>query len=282
MEYFDSSAKKHFTEIAIRNSISQQNLLSTPERYPYENTLANDINYLRNLSTIDIEGANANSKKPLGVKYRIKAQEELMRRNAKIITPILYSGSSEEELRRKIAMEKAERMNSRESHAASSQRISNSEKKLPPSMLYHSNVYRQRKEEGMQFDLDQELQKAIATHSKDKDKDKEEEMRPDSNDSDLIPKTIDSKPNLDYAFERSEVNSSGSTPHSNYLPSADTINPEIKLIFEKEKNNIERDLMRKQHRSQHRLLNPTNLSYEGSIVRNSGILASIGKNLANG
>jgi hypothetical protein len=56
------------------------------------------------LSTVDIEGANANSKKSMGVKYRIKAQEELMRRNAKIITPILYNGTSEEELRRKIAM----------------------------------------------------------------------------------------------------------------------------------------------------------------------------------
>jgi hypothetical protein len=79
----------------MKESISQQNLLSNPERYPLENTLANDINYLRNLSTIDIEGANANSKKSLGVKYRIKAQEELMRRNAKIITPILAPGVSE-------------------------------------------------------------------------------------------------------------------------------------------------------------------------------------------
>lgn len=104
MEYFDPSAKKHFTDIAIRSTISQEQLLSNPERYPHENTLANDINYLRNLSTIDIEGANANSKKSMGVKYRIKAQEELMRRNAKIITPILYNGASEEELRRKIAL----------------------------------------------------------------------------------------------------------------------------------------------------------------------------------
>lgn len=36
-----------------------------------------------------------------------------------------------------------------------------------------------------------------------------------------------------------------------------------------------------QHRSQVRLINPTNLSYEGSIVRNSGILAGLGKNLTN-
>jgi hypothetical protein len=41
----------------------------------------------------------------MGVKYRIKAQEELIRRNAPIITPILYNGSSEEEMRRKIALE---------------------------------------------------------------------------------------------------------------------------------------------------------------------------------
>jgi hypothetical protein len=53
-------------------------------------------------------------------------------------------------------------------------------------------------------------------------------------------------------------------------------------MFEKEKVNIEKDLMKKQYRNQLRQLNPTNLSYEGSIVRNSGILGSSGKNLAIG
>jgi glutamate mutase epsilon subunit len=106
-----------------------------------------------------------------------------------------------------------------------------------------------------------------------------EEERPDSNDSDLLPKTIDSKA-YDYHYDKSEIASNRSIG-SNMVP-VEPVNPEIKMIFEKEKNNIEKDLMKKQYRSQHRLLNPTNLSYEGSVVRNSGILASLGKNLANG
>lgn len=80
--------------MAAKSEITDGNLLANPEKYPLENTLANDINYHRNLNTIDIEGANVNSKKSIGVKNRIKAQEELMRRNAKIITPILVNGLS--------------------------------------------------------------------------------------------------------------------------------------------------------------------------------------------
>ena len=35
IEYFDnSSSKRHFTNIAIRSEISQENLISNPERYP--------------------------------------------------------------------------------------------------------------------------------------------------------------------------------------------------------------------------------------------------------
>lgn len=90
----------------------------------------------------------------MGVKYRIKAQEELMRRNAKIITPLLYTGNSEEELRRKIAMEQVERVTSRESNAKTSQRVYNSEKKLPPPEYYHRNLYVDRKDEAMQINLD--------------------------------------------------------------------------------------------------------------------------------
>ena len=77
----------------------------------------------------------------MGVKYRIKAQEELMRRNAKIITPILYNGISEEEMRRKLALEQVERISSRESTVKPELRVYNSEKKLPPPEFYHRNHY---------------------------------------------------------------------------------------------------------------------------------------------
>ena len=68
-----------------------------------EHKIAIDINYDRSLNTIDIAGASVDSKKPLAVRNRIKAQEELLRRNAPIITPILANGSSEEQRRRKLA-----------------------------------------------------------------------------------------------------------------------------------------------------------------------------------
>jgi hypothetical protein len=127
----------------------------------------------------------------MGVKYRIRAQEELMRRNAKIITPILYNGNSEEEMRRKIAFEQVERINSRDSTVKPGLRIYNSEKKLSPPEFYHRNHYIERKDEGMQFNIDHELEQALL----DRKLGKAEELRPNSNDSDLLPNTIYVKDN---------------------------------------------------------------------------------------
>lgn len=75
--------------------------------------MANDIHYHRSLNTVDIEGASVNSKKSMGVKNRIKAQEQMMRENDKIYTPILFTGISEEERRRRLAEDQLERINSR-------------------------------------------------------------------------------------------------------------------------------------------------------------------------
>jgi uncharacterized protein YuzE len=60
-----------------------------------ENRLAIELEYDRNLNTIDIEGASANSKKNKAIRNRIKAQEELLRRKAPILTPLLAVGVSE-------------------------------------------------------------------------------------------------------------------------------------------------------------------------------------------
>jgi uncharacterized protein YuzE len=60
-----------------------------------ENRLAIELEYNRNLNTIDIEGASANSKKNKAIRNRIKAQEELLRRKAPILTPLLAVGVSE-------------------------------------------------------------------------------------------------------------------------------------------------------------------------------------------
>jgi|JI9StandDraft_1071089.scaffolds.fasta_scaffold972538_1 hypothetical protein len=60
-----------------------------------ENRLAIELEYDRNLNTIDIEGASANSKKNKAIRNRIKAQEDLLRRKAPILTPLLAVGVSE-------------------------------------------------------------------------------------------------------------------------------------------------------------------------------------------
>lgn len=133
----------------------------------------------------------------------------------------------------------------------------------------------------MQFDINDELEKALINHGR---KENEEEKRSEPESFDLIPKTYDNRMPQDYNYDRSEINSNGSMVSlgSNQHLTAEPVNAEIKLMFEREKQKIEKDLIKKQFNHQLRQLNPTNLSYEGSIVRNSGILAGLGKNIAIG
>ena len=55
-------------------------MLSSPERYPFEHRIASDKNYMRNLHTIDIEGAASNTRVNQSIKYKHRAQEEIARR----------------------------------------------------------------------------------------------------------------------------------------------------------------------------------------------------------
>ena len=103
IDYFEPSARRHYTDMIKKSEIAELNVLSTPEKFPFENQLASDLRYDRSLNTVDIVGASVNSKKSMGVKNRIKGQEELLRRKAKIITPLLATGPSEEDICRGMA-----------------------------------------------------------------------------------------------------------------------------------------------------------------------------------
>ena len=75
IEYFESSAKRHFTDRSKKSEIAEMDLFNFPEKYPMEYKIATEKNYDRNLNTIDIIGANVNSKKPMAIRNRIIAQE---------------------------------------------------------------------------------------------------------------------------------------------------------------------------------------------------------------
>jgi hypothetical protein len=59
------------------------------------------------------------------------------------------------------------------------------------------------------------------------------------------------------------------------------ISSELQQIFNQERKNIELELQKKELRNQLRQLNPTNLSHVGNSNRNSGIFATLGKNISS-
>lgn len=84
--------------------------MKSPERYPYENRIALDKRYERNLNTIDIEGASGGTLLSQAVRNKMKAREELIRRQqqTEVIKQELAIGANvanEEIKRRQIAYE---------------------------------------------------------------------------------------------------------------------------------------------------------------------------------
>jgi hypothetical protein len=74
------SGRKHFTNHFNHSEIASNSVLESPERYPFENRIALDKTYMRNLDTIDIEGAASGTRINQSIKNKLKAQEELARR----------------------------------------------------------------------------------------------------------------------------------------------------------------------------------------------------------
>lgn len=78
-------------------------MLTSPERYPFENRIALDKGYKRSLDTIDIEGAASGTRVTIGVRNRMKGQEDIARRHNQPIDMVEHKELSYEEKRRQIA-----------------------------------------------------------------------------------------------------------------------------------------------------------------------------------
>ena len=74
-DYFVESGRKHFTKRFNHSEIESNDILKSPERYPFENRIAFDKTYMRNLHTIDIEGASSNTRVNQSIKNKYKAQD---------------------------------------------------------------------------------------------------------------------------------------------------------------------------------------------------------------
>lgn len=56
------------------SEIASDKILQSPERYVFENRIALDKGYMRNLDTIDIEGAASGTRVNQSIKNKFKAQ----------------------------------------------------------------------------------------------------------------------------------------------------------------------------------------------------------------
>lgn len=74
-DYFVESGRKHFTQRFNHSEIESNDILKSPERYPFENRIAFDKTYMRSLHTIDIEGASSNTRVNQSIKNKYKAQD---------------------------------------------------------------------------------------------------------------------------------------------------------------------------------------------------------------
>ena len=79
-EHLGKIGRKQYANNAHKSHIETDNILKSPERYPYENRIALDKHYERNLNTIDIEGATGGTLMSQAVRNKLKAREELFRR----------------------------------------------------------------------------------------------------------------------------------------------------------------------------------------------------------
>jgi hypothetical protein len=73
-DYFVDSGRKHFANQFNHSEIASKSILESPERYPFENRIAQDKTYMRNLDTIDIEGASSGTRMNQSIKNKLKAQ----------------------------------------------------------------------------------------------------------------------------------------------------------------------------------------------------------------
>ena len=73
-KHFDHLGRKHYQKGFQDSNIQNQGILISPERFPYENRIALDKKYERNLNTIDIEGASSSTLMSPAVRNKWRAR----------------------------------------------------------------------------------------------------------------------------------------------------------------------------------------------------------------
>lgn len=81
-EHFAKIGKRMFYEHRKSSNIQDLNLLKSPERFPFENSIALQKSYERNMNTIDIEGAYSGTLISECVKNKQRGKEALERRTS--------------------------------------------------------------------------------------------------------------------------------------------------------------------------------------------------------
>jgi len=72
--------RRHYNNRFNHSEIEEKGVLKSPEKYPYQNRIALDKEYMRSLDTTDIEGAGSGTRVNEAIKYKLRAQEELARK----------------------------------------------------------------------------------------------------------------------------------------------------------------------------------------------------------
>lgn len=103
-QYFTEVGRRHYDRKFNFSKIEEDSILKSPERYPFENRIALDKGYRRNLDTIDIEGAASSTRVSQSIKNKYRAKEQLARRNNQSVDLGDHADKLYEAKRREIAM----------------------------------------------------------------------------------------------------------------------------------------------------------------------------------
>ena len=79
-EHLTKIGKRMFYDQRKSSNIQDLHLMKSPERYPYENRIALEKTYERNMNTIDIEGASSGTLLSEGVRNKIRGREALIKK----------------------------------------------------------------------------------------------------------------------------------------------------------------------------------------------------------
>lgn len=100
-DFLPQNSRKHYPGKFNHSEVAEENILKSPEKFPFENRIAHNKTYMRSLNTIDIEGACSNTRVNQSIKNKYKAREQLNRQ----FQSMDMKEKTEEERRRDAAVD---------------------------------------------------------------------------------------------------------------------------------------------------------------------------------